>query len=345
MSARKKRRLVRRLPRNVASGAKSGRTGESVLNEDAAGTVLGTAVRAAMNGTRADATKAGAKNAEAKKAGAASSHDLSTNRGTKNRRNRVRSEPRSLTIILRSSRVRPTIGSRDSRLMNLKSRPAKSLKPAANRKKSEHKVAAADAAVAEAGDPDAARNRPRAKPLATPPMATMRPAQSLSRKNVRSENRTNPRKAVAKDIRRDAGGGAGGVVVRGSAEEQTTSAREDQPNDADRFLAPGEVEDLGELGEPAAERPHRRSHEESEDFDRDDEGDDEPREGKHAPRDIPTWKEVIGLIIDGNMEARARSPNKGGGAPYRGRGSGGRGHNGDRGHNGGRGESGGGSRE
>jgi hypothetical protein len=45
---------------------------------------------------------------------------------------------------------------------------------------------------------------------------------------------------------------------------------------------------------------------------------------------------VIGSIIAGNMESRARSP-KGSGAPYRGRGG--------RGHNGGRGESGGRTRE
>ncbi len=53
----------------------------------------------------------------------------------------------------------------------------------------------------------------------------------------------------------------------------------------------------------------------------DDDADDAGHDAKHA---IPTWQEVIGLIVDGNMEARSRAP-RGGGNGYRGRSSGGRG--------------------
>jgi hypothetical protein len=71
-------------------------------------------------------------------------------------------------------------------------------------------------------------------------------------------------------------------------------------------------EDTFETRDVAAQAPahesDRRSHDDVEDADDDEAGDDEPREGKAASRDIPTWKEVIGLIIAGNMESRSRSP-------------------------------------
>jgi hypothetical protein len=103
--------------------------------------------------------------------------------------------------------------------------------------------------------------------------------------------------------------------------------------ETDEFLVP---DDDAELRAPAeddsADTFNERSRNEADDDDRGvgDDDEDEPHEGKIASRDIPTWKEVIGLIIAGNMESRARSP-RGGGNSYRGRGSGGRGHGGGRG--------------
>ena len=79
----------------------------------------------------------------------------------------------------------------------------------------------------------------------------------------------------------------------------------------------GEVEVAASAARHAERRPPRRSED-------DDDGDDDTAESRHAPRDIPTWKEVIGQIIAGNMEAPRPSPKSGGGGSYRGRG--GRGH-------------------
>ena len=100
--------------------------------------------------------------------------------------------------------------------------------------------------------------------------------------------------------------------------------------EGESFLAPEPADDDDERDiDDFAVDSRRRTRDDSDDADHD-EGDDEPREGKGAARDIPTWKEVIGLIISGNMESRARSP-RGGGGPYRGRGNGGRGHSDSRG--------------
>jgi hypothetical protein len=53
---------------------------------------------------------------------------------------------------------------------------------------------------------------------------------------------------------------------------------------------------------------------------------------KNSVRDIMTWKEAIGMIIEGNMEARARSPQSAhsshGSSRGRGRGRGRGGHRG-----------------
>ena len=53
--------------------------------------------------------------------------------------------------------------------------------------------------------------------------------------------------------------------------------------------------------------------------------DDDLQTTKSASRDIPNWGEVVGMIVAGNMESRARSP-RGGGQFGRGRSSGGQGH-------------------
>jgi hypothetical protein len=50
------------------------------------------------------------------------------------------------------------------------------------------------------------------------------------------------------------------------------------------------------------------------------EDDDESHAGKTSGRDIPNWGEVVGMIISGNMESRARSPR--GGQSGRGRSAG-----------------------
>jgi hypothetical protein len=62
--------------------------------------------------------------------------------------------------------------------------------------------------------------------------------------------------------------------------------------------------------------------------DEEEEDDDEPR-GKSSVRDIMTWNEAIGIIIDTNMQERARNPRSGG------HGHGGHGGRGGRGRRGG----------
>ncbi|HEV2971764.1 MAG TPA: hypothetical protein VGY55_17450 [Pirellulales bacterium] len=127
--------------------------------------------------------------------------------------------------------------------------------------------------------------------------------------------------------RRRRGGRRGGSH---NAEAEKSDAPRERPSETEEFLG---SDDAFETREFAAESPEhevdRRSRDDAEDADDDEPNGDELPEGKAASRDIPTWKEVIGLIIAGNMESRARSPKSGGG-PYRGRGSGGRGHG--RGH-------------
>lgn len=56
----------------------------------------------------------------------------------------------------------------------------------------------------------------------------------------------------------------------------------------------------------------------------DDDGDDDG-ELKHGHKGIPTWEEAIGLIVAGNLEARAKNPHSGGPPRRRGRGGRGRG--------------------
>jgi hypothetical protein len=72
--------------------------------------------------------------------------------------------------------------------------------------------------------------------------------------------------------------------------------------------------------------------------------DDDVQSTKAASRDIPNWGEVVGMIISGNMEARARSPRGGGGGQFGGRRSGGQGHGRSRERDGGRRSEGGGHR-
>jgi hypothetical protein len=60
---------------------------------------------------------------------------------------------------------------------------------------------------------------------------------------------------------------------------------------------------------------------------------DENSSGKSAVRDIVTWKEAIGMIIDGNMQSRAHAPqhnSHNSRGPRGGHGRGGRGRGGRR---------------
>ena len=65
-----------------------------------------------------------------------------------------------------------------------------------------------------------------------------------------------------------------------------------------------------------------------------DDGDDDAGIGKISHKAIPTWEETINVLIDANMEARARSPRGGGNPRGRGRGRSG-GNRGNRGGGGG----------
>jgi hypothetical protein len=48
----------------------------------------------------------------------------------------------------------------------------------------------------------------------------------------------------------------------------------------------------------------------------------------HLHRGIPTWAEALAVLIDGNMEARAKNPQGNSGGRGRGRGNWGRGRGG-----------------
>jgi hypothetical protein len=126
--------------------------------------------------------------------------------------------------------------------------------------------------------------------------------------------------------RRRRGGRRGGSR---KTEAKSGDERGVEPIEGEDFLSIDEemAEGRRPADEEAAHHEDRRSRHEADD-DQDDADEDELREGKAAPS-IPTWKEVIGLIIAGNMESRARSPKGSGGASYRGRG--GRGHGRDSG--------------
>jgi hypothetical protein len=126
--------------------------------------------------------------------------------------------------------------------------------------------------------------------------------------------------------RRRRGGRRGGSR---KTEAKSSDERRVEPIESEDFLSVDEemAEDRSPTHDEAAHHDDRRSRHESDDVQDDADG-DELHEGKAAPS-IPTWKEVIGVIIAGNMESRARSPKGSGGGSYRGRG--GRGHGRDSG--------------
>jgi hypothetical protein len=103
--------------------------------------------------------------------------------------------------------------------------------------------------------------------------------------------------------------------------ETTISGHYDEPDS----VAFGEdLEDIDEV-----ERIDNVAGEDfAESSDMSDSEDDGPRNGKSSVRDIMTWKEAIGIIIETNMQERARNPRSGG--------HGGHGGHGGRGRRGGR---------
>jgi hypothetical protein len=120
--------------------------------------------------------------------------------------------------------------------------------------------------------------------------------------------------------------------VRGE-ESRATGDHADDIANADELLSGEEpLESRGDAAEPFSAHEHHRRPRHTAQDDREDSGDSDSHEEKAAPS-IPTWKEVIGLIIAGNMEARARSPKTSGGG-FRGRGGRGQGNRGDGGQRG-----------
>lgn len=133
-----------------------------------------------------------------------------------------------------------------------------------------------------------------------------------------------------------------------SSDEQSSADSDDQSDDpSDEILA--EEVSTDEAGEKKARRPRRRrsgqrsrpveASDESGVDDNDDDKDlidgeegadeDHPRgtgRGRQLHRNLPTWSDAIGMIVDANLEQRAKSPSK----PQSSRGGRGRGGRGRR---------------
>ena len=153
--------------------------------------------------------------------------------------------------------------------------------------------------------------RPKPKPTSPKtPRSTLTQGKQRSAKNVRPATNTlaNARETVVKPIaptkgprRRRRRGGRRGASRR--SEAKSGDEHRAEPIEGDHFLTADD--EMAEVQRPDHEEAHyddRRSRHEAED-EQEDGDDDELREGKAAPS-IPTWKEVIGLIIAGNMESR-----------------------------------------
>lgn len=100
----------------------------------------------------------------------------------------------------------------------------------------------------------------------------------------------------------DASSAGDAQPARGIASSRTVS---DLPDTRDEGGEPVSSEDAAAPREPA-------------DDDRLADEDDDDKEARFIHRGVPTWSEAIGLIIDANMEARAKRPNGTGGSRGRG---------------------------
>jgi hypothetical protein len=94
-----------------------------------------------------------------------------------------------------------------------------------------------------------------------------------------------------------------------------------------------EGEATGEADESQVRRriaAHVGEEEDDEDDDTDDDLDaedgDSEEGGRASHRNLPTWNDAIGVIVEGNLAQRSKAPAKQQGAPARGRGRGGRRH-------------------